>query len=107
MPTKPGDPIVLVENERTYSAAHNTWGDITGERYHFPNTYKGRVVEGRRFIYYRGVRRPEATRGTAEYFGAGRIGTVWPDSTNEGRPRKDWKWFCSIEDYRPFEVPVS
>ena len=71
-------PIVLVENEVTIGGEHDDWRDETGNQYHFPNQYRGRVQEGRRFVYYRGVRR-EAGRGPAEYFGCGRIGTVWRD----------------------------
>jgi Domain of unknown function (DUF3883) len=102
MPTTASDPIVLVENERTLDASHESWQDITGVQYHYPNTYTGRVIEGRRFIYYRGVRRPNGVRGSAEYFGAGRIGSVWPDPANTTLPKLKWKWFCSIEDYQPF-----
>jgi len=106
MPPSPDDPIVLVENERTLDSTYENWQDITGEQYHYPNTYKGRVREGRRFIYYRGVRRSGGIRGTAEYFGAGRIGGVWPDPANDERPRARWQWFCSIEDYQPFLAAV-
>ena len=58
-------------------------------------------------MYYRGTRRPDGKRGTPEYFGYGRIGEVWRDSTiPESLPRRNWAWYCSISDYLPFESPV-
>jgi len=66
-------PLVLVQNERTAGGHFDHWEDVTGERYHFPNQYRNRVVPGRPFVYYRGVRR-SGERGTPEYFGTGRAG---------------------------------
>ena len=86
---------------------YDHWMDQTGVRYQYPNAYRNRVHEGRPFIYYRGVRRTEGRRGQAEYFGAGRIGTVSRDeSVPESAPRARWKWFCEIEDYVPFDESV-
>ena len=73
------DPLVLVENEATYGGKYDHWQDLTGVAYHFPNQYKGRVLPGREFVYYRGVRRKGGGRGVAEYFGTGIIGSVWSD----------------------------
>lgn len=87
-------PLVLVENEVTVDERHSSWKDVTGERYHFPNQYRNRVIEGREFVYYRGVRRSDGTRGTPEYFGRGRIGEVWRDpEVPESAPKVEWKWF--------------
>lgn len=100
-------PIVLVENEATVGGRYDDWKDVTGERYHFPNRYKNKMVPGRPFVYYRGTRRLEGRRGTPEYFGFGAIGEVWrdPDVSVESHKR-NWKWFCEIEDYEPFSNPV-
>lgn len=112
-PEKPGGDhdleiaLVLVENEVTADRKFDDWKDVTGERYHFPNQYRNRCIEGTPFVYYRGVRRAGGKRGRPEYFGIGRIGEVWRDpSVLESAPKKDWKWFCSIDDYVPFGSPV-
>jgi len=100
-------PIVLVENEVTVGGRFDHWQDVTGERYQFPNLYRGKVQSGRPFVYYRGVRRAGGARGDAEYFGCGAIGAVYPDPTNDPSGRKSkWKWICDIEDYRPFPAAV-
>jgi hypothetical protein len=101
-------PIVLVENEATLGGAYDHWADRTGEVYHFPNQYRGRMIEGRRFVYYRGVRREGNRRGAAEYFGCGRIGTTWRDDSQAAdTPKNRRRWFSAIEDYTPFALPVA
>ena len=100
-------PLVLVQNPVKVNADYD-WKDIEGERYHFPNQYKNRCAPGTPFIYYRGTRRADGTRGMPQYFGYGRIGDVWRDeSIPESEPKKDWAWYCSIEDYVPFAGPVA
>lgn len=100
-------PLVLVQADATAGGAFDHWDDQTGERYHFPNQYRNRIVSGRRFIYYRGVRRRDGGRGPAEYFGTGRIGDVWLDPATANAERKtDRAWFCSIEDFQPFNRNV-
>ena len=99
--------LVLVENEVTMGGKYDFWEDDTGVQYQYPNQYKNRIQSGRPFVYYRGVRRSGGKRGQAEYFGTGTIGEVWQDPTvPRGVPRRGWRWFCSIEDYQPFEQPV-
>src|SRR3954447_13152052 len=99
-------PLVLVQNPVKVNADYD-WKDIEGERYHFPNQYKNRCVSGTAFVYYRGTRRADGKRGDPEYFGYGRIGEVWRDeSIPESTPKKDWAWYCTIEDYVPFTAPV-
>jgi hypothetical protein len=101
-------PLVLVENEATLGGAYDHWEDRTGEVYHFPNQYRGRIVEGRRFVYYRGVRRENRRRGPAEYFGVGRVGVTWRDrSQPSATPKARRRWYCAIEDYIPFSTPVA
>jgi hypothetical protein len=100
-------PIVLVENEVTVSGRYDHWQDVTGERYQFPNQYRKKVLPGRRFVYYRGVRRASNKRGTPEYFGHGVIGDVEFDTS--GTPAQTSahrKWICNIDDYVPFPAPV-
>jgi hypothetical protein len=100
-------PLVLVQNPIKVNADYD-WKDIEGERYHFPNQYKNRCATGTPFVYYRGVRRADSKRGTPEYFGHGRIGEVWrDDSIPESRPKREWAWYCAIEDYVPFAAPVA
>jgi hypothetical protein len=99
-------PLVLVQNPVKVNQGYD-WKDIVGEQYHFPNQYKNRCVAGTPFVYYRGTRRLDSKRAVPEYFGHGSIGTVWRDDTiPESRPKKDWAWYCTIEDYTPFPAPV-
>jgi hypothetical protein len=101
-------PLVLFEAEATAGGKYDSWQDTTGEQYHFPNQYRKRVNSGRRFVYYRGMRRTAGGRGRAEYFGHGRIGSVWLDESSAHQPRKSrWAWFCSILDYVEFPRPVA
>lgn len=100
-------PIILVENERTAGGHYDHWQDATGERYQFPNSYKSKIVPGRRFVYYRGVRRADGSRGVPEYFGHGVIGAVYRDpGTEDNAPKRQWKWICDIEVYEPFDKAV-
>ena len=100
-------PIVLTESERTAGGVYDSWKDITGEQYHFPNQYRKKVLPGRPFIYYKGVRRAHGRSDTPVYFGAGRIGAVWrDDDIAPETPKNKWQWFCSIEQYVPFPTPV-
>jgi hypothetical protein len=96
-------PLVLVHNDVVANPAH-TWDDVEGVHYHYPSKYQGKVKTGEPFVYYRGVHRIEGKRGPAEYVGSGRIGDIWPDP----QPRKDGRkaWYCAIDDYRQFAVPV-
>jgi len=101
------DTLVLVENEVTAGGRYDHWQDVTGERYQFPNQYRGKITTGRPFIYYRGVRRAGGSRGAAQYFGCGLVGSVYLDPTNVlNAPKARRKWICEIEDYRPFPIPV-
>jgi Domain of unknown function (DUF3883) len=96
-------PIVLTTNDVVRNPEH-AWNDIEGVQYHYPNQYRKKIQPGVEFVYYRGVHRKDGTRAPAEYFGTGRIGEVRidPDSKDESRP----SWFCSIEDYVPFNPAV-
>lgn len=98
--------FVLDQHQRCIGGFDH-WEDVTGERYHFPNQYRNRVVPGRPFVYYRGVRRRGGELGTPEYFGTGRVGQVWRDNRiSVSEPKRNWRWFCEIEDYRAFALPV-
>jgi hypothetical protein len=100
-------PLVLVQNPVTVNAEYD-WKDVEGERYHFPNQYKNRCAPGTPFVYYRGTRRAGGKRASPEYFGHGRIGEVWRDEAiPESAPKKDWAWYCAIEDYVQFAAPVA
>src|SRR5574341_88625 len=100
-------PIVLVQNEVTYAGRYDYWEDETGVRYHFPNHYRTKIRPGRRFVYYRGVRRADGSRGIAEYFGNGVIGGVWRDTAvPEKEPKAHWRWYCTSEEYVEFPERV-
>ena len=100
-------PIILVENEVTAGGIYDHWQDATGERYQYPNQYKNKIIEGRRFIYYKGSRRADGTKQTPEYFGHGVIGEIFIDPmTDTLKPKRNWKWMCNIAEYSPFETPV-
>lgn len=97
-------PLVLVHNEVVQNPAHQ-WDDVEGVRYHYPAKYQRLIATGEPFVYYRGTRRANGTRGAAEYVGTGRIGEVWVDpSRPSGRSRA---LYCSIEDYVRFPAPVG
>lgn len=99
--------LVLVENEVTAGGLYDHWQDVTGERYHFPNIYRNKVIPGRPFVYYRGVRRADGSRGNAEYFGCGVIGAVSLDTAGDVASTKaQRRWICEIEDYLPFSTAV-
>ena len=100
-------PLVLVENEATADERYARWQDVTGERYHFPNQYRNRIVPNRRFVYYRGSRRASGKRGVPEYFGYGILGEVSrdPDISLE-EPKGRWNWIAEIAEYHPFSRPV-
>ena len=92
-------PLVLVHNEVVANPDHQ-WDDVEGVHYHYPAKYRGKVQAGEPFVYYRGVHRIGGKRGPAEYVGAGRIGSIWPD------PERKNAWYCAVVDYVRFPVPV-
>lgn len=100
--------LILVQNERTAGGKYDHWQDATGERYQYPNQYKNKIREGKRFIYYKGTRREGGKRATPEYFGHGVIGATYLDPTNDlTKPKNQWKWICEIAEYYPFESIVE
>lgn len=98
--------IILTQNERNADERYD-WEDIEGVKYHFPNQYKNHFQSGKKFVYYKGVRRKNKKTGLAEYFGYGTIGEVWRDERiDQTRPKREWSWFCEILDYVPFKTSV-
>lgn len=98
-------PLVLATNDAF--ASDYDWKDITGVQYHYPNGYRNLIATGVPFIYYRGVRRSDGSRGIAEYFGKGRVGSVWRDPTvTESEPKSRWNWYCAIDDFEAFSAAV-
>ena len=97
-------PIPMVS---PVGARFDFWDDSTGERYHYPNSYKNKIREGRRFIYYKGSRRLDGTKMTPEYFGWGVIGEIYPDPESKDLKKKsDHRWICGIAEYSPFKKSV-
>ena len=93
-------PLVLASNDA--NASGYDWKDITGVQYHHPNGYKNLIIPGTPFVYYRGMRRADGSRGQAEYFGRGRIGATWRDpAIPMEAPKRRWAWYCAIDDYEP------
>jgi len=101
-------PLILTHNEVNVSDAHN-WQDDEGVKYHYPTKYRNKVLEGERFVYYRGVNRLNGKRGDAHYFGTGRIGLITQDPDPERQKGGKKAWFCQIEDYErfPSNVPAK
>ena len=100
-------PIVLVQNEATVGGEYDFWEDHTGVQYQYPNQYRNRIRSGRPFVYYRGVRRADGSRGEQEYFGRGVIGRTWLDPSQPADiPKKDRRWYCAVEDFEEFSKPV-
>lgn len=52
----------------------SSYADIVGVQYEFPDRYRGLVVSGDRFLYYRGSR--GASQAGAGYFGKGIVGDL-------------------------------
>lgn len=98
-------PLILTHNEVNVSDAHN-WQDDEGVQYHYPTKYRNKVLEGERFVYYRGVNRLNGKRGDAHYFGTGRIGLITQDPDPERQTSGKKAWFCQIEGYERFPSGV-
>jgi hypothetical protein len=99
-------PLVLASNEANATDRYD-WKDITGVQYHYPNGYRNMIRPGEPFVYYRGIRRAGGGRGQAEYFGRGVIGDIWRDPrVPPNAPKRKWAWYCGVEDFVPFTVPV-
>ena len=99
-------PLVLASNDVNVTDRYD-WKDIAGVQYHYPNAYRNMILMGEEFVYYRGIRRINGRRGQAEYFGSGIVGEIWRDpKIPSDAPKKNWAWYCEIQDYVPFAVPV-
>jgi len=102
-----GAPKLLVLIENIVNANPKfIWNDVTGERYHFPNQYRKKIVPGTKFIYYRGALRKNGKRTTPEYFGTAIIGDVYLDESTSQLPANNKKWYADIVDFKEFEVIV-
>jgi hypothetical protein len=107
LPVAEGAPRYLVLAQNEISANPDfSWKDVTGERYHFPNSYRNRIRPGSRFIYYRGSRRITG-RTSPEYFGWGEIESVYRDPETVGLPPARQAWFADIGEYVEFPRSVA
>jgi hypothetical protein len=75
------------------------YADIAYESYEYPARYRKRIQSGRRFVYYRGRRKPGGGRQPQVYLGAGIIGDI-SESVTPGR------LVCQILDPEEFLVPL-
>jgi len=75
------------------------YADIAYESYEYPARYRKRIQSGRRFVYYRGRRKPGGGRQPQVYLGAGIIGDI-SESITPGR------LVCQILDPEEFLVPL-
>lgn len=91
-------PLVFAENEATESGI--SYEDRTGISYQYPGRYRGIILAGERFVYYKGRRRRDGGRVPQVYFGAGVVGATRPD------PIRLDRFSCEILDYRAFPMPV-
>lgn len=91
-------PLVLTQNEATESG--HEYADVLGQSYEYPRRYRNQVIQGERFVYYRGRRTATGATQPQVYLGTGVIGPI-TDSSATGRLT------CEIADYRPFPVPLS
>jgi hypothetical protein len=87
------DCLVLAMNDETESGLD--YEDVPYVSYEYPTRYRKRITAGKRFIYYRGRRRPGGGRQPQVYLGTGIIGSVRESST-AGR------LVCEILDGNPF-----
>lgn len=91
---------VITENDESQ------WQDKTGAVYHFPKMYQSLLEPGTQVIYYKGKlkdKKYQASRlsDAPHYFGAARIGKVFPDGDSE-----KGDLFALIEDYQRFDSAV-
>lgn len=89
--------LVLAMNDSSESSIE--YADIAYESYEYPVRYRKRIQSGRRFVYYRGRRRPGGGRQPQVYLGAGIIGDI-SESVTPGR------LVCRILDPEEFLVPL-
>lgn len=90
-------PLVLAMNDSSESGIE--YDDIPYLSYEYPRTYRNQIVEGERFVYYRGRGRIGGGRQPQVYLGTGVIGAI-RESRREGR------FVCEIVDGRPFNQPL-
>ena len=99
--------IILVQNEKTATGDFDHYEDVTGKTYQYPNRYKGIILPGELFIYYRGLRKRDGTRRKAvEYFGYGIVESVSKNEELSQVNKSGWIWDCILSDYQEFEMPV-
>lgn len=89
--------LVLAMNDSSESSIE--YADIPYVSYEYPSMYRKRIQPGRRFVYYRGRRKPGGGRQPQVYLGAGIIGEI-AESKTPGR------LICQILDAEEFLVPL-
>lgn len=87
-------PLVLASNDA--NEADVNYADVTGVQYEYPRRYRALILEGERFVYYKGRRRPKGGTQRQGYFGTGQIGSIHQSKQRGGL------LVCAISDYRPF-----
>lgn len=90
-------PLIFATGAPT--ASGHAYEDIYGVQYEFPTQYSGMVVEGERFVYYRG-RRGAVRGGGSVYLGDGIVG-------KSRASRNPGKRVVSLHDVTTFAEPLS
>lgn len=93
-------PVVFVANK--VSQREQGYRDLLDQTYEYPNSWRQRVREGDRFLYYRGTK----DGGPAGYFGTGLVGPIG-DSDLPGRKRCEVLDVVLFDDLVPLKDPDS
>ena len=91
--------LIVVEQDES------KWDDETGVKYNFPKNYKGRLMPGAKFIYYKGKIQDKKYRDKRAsddpyYFGVGTVGVRYPNEQVKN------EYYVDIQGYEPFESVV-
>ena len=85
-------PIILSQ----HLDGSSSYDDHIGYLYHFSNKFFSTMKAGESFLYYC----PAELETGQYYFGCGQIGDVLPD------PHQEDRYYCEINDYVEFPIPV-
>lgn len=93
-------PVVFAANK--VSQREQGYRDLLDETYEYPNSWRDRVHEGDRFVYYRGTK----AGGAAGYFGSGIIGKIRPSDLPK-RQRCEVLDIALFDELVPLKDPAN